>query len=184
MGQAANVRREGANEAKAAAKYLSTSPRKLNLVAQMIRGKNASRALVDLEFCPRRIAKDVKKILQAAVANAENNHGLDVDRLFVAEASVGKAITMKRMRARAKGRGSRIEKPFSRLVLIVREREEEIKAAKVKPVKADKKDTGADKPEKVKSASAAPKKAPKETKVKNSEGAKAAPEAKTETGSE
>lgn len=123
MGQIKNEARIAENEAKAMAKYLRTSPRKLNLVAQMIRGKNAERALVDLDFCQRRIAQDVKKVLQSAVANAENNHGLDIDRLYVAEATVGKSIRMKRFRARARGRASRIEKDFSRLTVVVRERE-------------------------------------------------------------
>lgn len=124
MGQTANARRESDNEAKAMSKFLRTSPQKLNLVAQLIRGKNAERALIDLDFCSRRIAGEVKKVLQSAVANAENNHGLDIDRLYVAEAVVGKSITMKRFRARARGRGSRILKPFSRLTVVVREREE------------------------------------------------------------
>lgn len=123
MGQAANKPRQAQNEARAYAKFIRVSPRKLNLVAQMIRGKSADKALVDLDFCPRRVAIDVKKVLQAAVANAENNHGLDVDRLVVAEATVGKSVTMKRFMARARGRSSRIEKNFSRLTVVVRERE-------------------------------------------------------------
>lgn len=124
MGQAANKKRTADNEARAYAKYIRTSPRKLNLVAQTIRGKDAGRALVDLDFNPRRVSGEVKKVLQAAVANAENNHGLDVDRLYVAEASVGKAMMMRRFRARARGRASRIEKHFSRLTVVVRERED------------------------------------------------------------
>lgn len=124
MGQSANERRVADNEARAMAKYIRTSPQKLNLVAQMIRGKKAERALVDLDFCKRRIAQDVKKVLQAAVANAENNHNLDVDRLYVAEATVGKSIVMKRWRARARGRAAGIQKKFSRLTVVVREREE------------------------------------------------------------
>ena len=124
MGQSENPRRVKANEAMAMAKYIRTSPRKLNLVAQMIRGKPAGKALVDLDFCPRRVSADVKNVLQAAVANAENNHGLDVDRLYVAEATVGKAVLMKRFRARAKGRAGRIEKFFSRLTVVVRERQD------------------------------------------------------------
>ncbi|MGZ9097619.1 MAG: 50S ribosomal protein L22 [Micavibrio sp.] len=123
MGQAANKRREAPNEAKAMTKYLATSPRKLNLVAQMIRGKAAGKALVDLDFCERRMAREVKKTLQAAVANAENNHNLDVDRLFVAEAVVGKSVMMRRFRARARGRVGPVEKFFSRITIIVRERE-------------------------------------------------------------
>lgn len=123
MGQAANKRREAPNEAKAMTKYLASSPRKLNLVAQMIRGKNAGKALVDLDFCERRMAREVKKTLQAAVANAENNHNLDVDRLYVAEATVGKSVMMRRFRARARGRVGPVEKFFSRITIIVRERE-------------------------------------------------------------
>ena len=106
MGQSANPRRVKENEARAYAKYVSTSPQKLNLVAQTIRGKNAARALVDLEFSKRRVAQDVRKLLQSAVANAENNHGLDVDRLVVSEAYVGKTIMMKRFHARGRGRGA------------------------------------------------------------------------------
>ena len=132
MGQAQNERRVKDNEAMAMAKHLRTSPQKLNLVCQTIRGKDAGKALVDLEFNNRRIAQDVRKVLQSAVANAENNHGLDVDNLYVAEAFVGKSLVMKRFRARARGRASRILKPFSRLTVIVREREG---AAKPKPAK-------------------------------------------------
>lgn len=112
------------NEAKAFAKYLRTSPQKLNLLAQSIRGKNAGRAIVDLEFSKRRIAKDVRQLLISAVANAENNHGLDVDRLIVAEAYVGKQVLMKRFRARARGRAARIEKKFSNMTIVVREQDE------------------------------------------------------------
>jgi len=122
MGQAPNKPRQAENEARAFAKHIRTSPRKLNLVAQMIRGRSAGRALVDLEFCERRVAQHVKKLLQSAVASAENNFNLDVDRLYVSEAAVGKSITMKRFRARARGRASRIEKPFSNLTIVVRER--------------------------------------------------------------
>jgi len=111
-------------EAKAIASVLRTSPRKLNLVAQSIRGKPANVALSELTFSKRRIANSVKRVLQAAIANAENNHQLDVDRLYVAEASVGRSFVMKRFHARARGRAGRIEKPFSNITLIVREREE------------------------------------------------------------
>lgn len=124
MGQAANPRRAADNEAQAMAKLIRTSPRKLNLVAQMIRGKDAGRALIDLEFSKKKVAEDVRKVLQAAVANAENNHGLDVDRLYVAEAHVGKALKMRRWRARARGRAAPIEKFFSRITVIVREKAE------------------------------------------------------------
>ncbi len=140
MGQAANERRESDNEAKAMAKHLRVSPQKLNLVAQTIRGKDAGTALTDLEFNNRRISQDVRKVLASAVANAENNHGLDVDRLFVAEAYVGKTITMKRFRPRAKGRAARILKPFSRLTIIVRERDSEAKKAPAKKTEAKKED--------------------------------------------
>ncbi len=112
------------SEAKAMVRGLRTSPRKLNLVAQMIRGKDAATALTELAFSKRRIARDVRKALQAAIANAENNHQLDVDRLYVAEASVGKSLVLKRFKPRARGRAGRIIKPFSRLTIVVREREE------------------------------------------------------------
>lgn len=122
MGQAANASRTAENEARAYVKYIRTSPQKLNLVAQTIRGQKAEKALVDLQFSKRRVAQDVLKALQSAVANAENNHGLDVDRLYVSEAYVGKSVLMKRFRARAKGRAARIVKPFSNLTVVVRER--------------------------------------------------------------
>lgn len=112
------------NEAKAIALNMRTSAQKLNLVAASIRGKSAEKALAELTFSKRRIAGEVKKVLQSAIANAENNHQLDVDRLYVAEASVGKSFTMKRFRARARGRVGRIVKPWSRLTVVVREREE------------------------------------------------------------
>jgi large subunit ribosomal protein L22 len=111
-------------QAMAMARLLRTSPRKLNLVAQLIRGRPAGDAVNQLSFSRRRIARDVKKVLLSAIANAENNHDLDVDRLYVAEATVGKSLVMKRFRARARGRAGRIEKPFSRLRIVVEEREE------------------------------------------------------------
>ncbi|MFZ0693033.1 MAG: 50S ribosomal protein L22 [Alphaproteobacteria bacterium] len=117
-------RRLSDNEAKAMVRGLKVSPRKLNLVAQSIRGKSASAALSELAFSKRRIARDVRKALQAAIANAENNHQLDVDRLYVSEASVGKSLVMKRFRPKSKGRAGRILKLFSRLTIVVREREE------------------------------------------------------------
>lgn len=132
MGQPKNERRVKDNEAMAMAKFLRTSPGKLNLVAAMIRGKKAGRALTDLEFSNRRIAKDVRKVLASAVANAENNHNLDVDNLVVAEAYVGKAVKMKRFSARARGRAAPIEKFFSRLTIVVREGDA-VKAAPKKP---------------------------------------------------
>jgi large subunit ribosomal protein L22 len=125
MGQAANAPRTAENEARSYVKYIRTSPQKLNLVAQTIRGLKADKALIDLRFSKRRVAQDVLKALQSAVANAENNHGLDVDRLFVAEAYVGKSVIMKRFRPRAKGRAASIHKLFSNLTVVVREREEE-----------------------------------------------------------
>ncbi|CCG39745.1 MULTISPECIES: 50S ribosomal protein L22 [Magnetospirillum] len=111
-------------EAKAFAATIRTSPRKLNLVAESIRGLKADVALNALSFSKRRVAVEVRKVLQSAIANAENNHQLDVDRLFVAEAHVGKAMVMKRWKARARGRVGRVEKPFSNLTVIVRERAE------------------------------------------------------------
>ncbi len=109
------------NEAKAVARMLRVSPQKLNLLAQLIRGKKVDRALADLQFSRKRIAFDVKKTLESAIANAENNHSLDVDDLVVAEAHVGKALVMKRFSARARGRSGRIEKPFSHLTIVLRE---------------------------------------------------------------
>ncbi|MGH7036431.1 MAG: 50S ribosomal protein L22 [Stellaceae bacterium] len=117
-------RRLAETEASAYAHGIRISARKLNLVAQSIRGKPASAALNELAFSRRRIAGDVKKVLQAAIANAENNHQLDVDRLYVAEASVGRGMVMKRFHARARGRGARILKPWANLTVVVREREE------------------------------------------------------------
>jgi len=128
MGKSSLERQLPDNSAKAIGRNIRTSPQKLNLVAQLIRGKKAERALSDLTFSQRRIAADVKKVLQSAIANAENNHNLDVDSLVVAEAYVGKNLVMKRFRARAKGRASRILKPFSQLTIVVREVEAEEKA--------------------------------------------------------
>lgn len=125
MGKPKRQRALADNEAQAVTTMLRTSPRKLDLVAGLIRGMDAGRAITVLEFCRRRIARDVKKTLESAIANAENNHGLDVDRLYVAEASVGKDMVMKRFRPRARGRVGRILKPFSRLRIVVRERAEE-----------------------------------------------------------
>ena len=125
MSKSASPRRLAETEASAYARALSVSARKLNLVAQAIRGKSANAALAELTFSTRGIARDVKKVLQAAIANAENNHQLDVDRLYVKEATVGRAFAMRRFHARGKGRASRIEKYFSNLTVIVREREEE-----------------------------------------------------------
>ncbi len=124
MGKKSAPRPLSDNEAKAFAKMLRSSPQKLNLVAAAIRGKSAESALAELTFSRRRIARDVKKVLQSAIANAENNHQLDVDRLYVAEASVGRAMVMKRWRPRARGRVGRIMKPWSNLTVVLREREE------------------------------------------------------------
>lgn len=124
MGKRSNPRRVEENEAMAKARMLRVSPQKLNLVAAMIRGKKAQNALNELAFSRKRVAADVSKCLRSAVANAENNHGLDVDALVVAEAYVGKNLTMKRMRARARGRFGRIVKPFSEITIKVREIEE------------------------------------------------------------
>jgi large subunit ribosomal protein L22 len=124
MGKPKRERELADNQAMAMTRLLRTSPRKLNLVAQLIRGLKAEQALNQLTFNRRRISGEVKKVLMAAIANAENNHDLDVDRLVVAEASVGKSLIMKRFRARARGRMGRIEKPFSRLRIVVEEREE------------------------------------------------------------
>lgn len=115
---------------KAKARTLRISPRKLNLVAESIRGLKADKAVAQLTFSKKRIAEEVKKVLMSAVANAENNHNMDVDRLFVREAYVGKAMVMKRFQAGAKGRANRIIKPFSNLTIIVAEKEVEVKAEK------------------------------------------------------
>ena len=112
------------SEARAVTRLIRVSPQKLNLVAQLIRGKKVDRALADLTFSRKRIAKDVKKTLESAVANAENNHDLDVDALIVAEAYVGKNIVMKRLQPRARGRATRIFKPFSQMTVVVRQVEE------------------------------------------------------------
>ena len=124
MGQQSNQRRESDNEAKAMLRNLRVSPQKLNEVVSMIRGMTASKALAALSFSRRRISGDVKKTLQSAISNAENNHSLDVDRLIVREAYVGKGLVMKRFHARARGRGARILKPFSHLTIVVAEKED------------------------------------------------------------
>ncbi len=124
MGKPKTKRQLADNEAKAVTRNLRVSPQKLNLVAAMIRGKKVDTAIADLTFSRKRIAQDVKKTLETAIANAENNHDLDVDSLVVKEAYVGKNLVMKRFRARARGRGARILKPFSQLTVVVREVEE------------------------------------------------------------
>lgn len=124
MSKPSAPRRVAENEAMAVARVLRTSPRKLNLVAASIRGLDCQAAIARLMFLHRKMAVDVRKVLQSAIANAENNHQLDVDRLYVKEASVGKTFTIKRFHARARGRASRVEKPFSNLTIVVGEREE------------------------------------------------------------
>ncbi|RYC33834.1 50S ribosomal protein L22 [Lichenibacterium minor] len=121
MSKQAKPRALPENEAKCVARMLRVSPQKLNLLAQLIRGKKVETALADLEFSRKRISVEVKKALESAIANAENNHELDVDDLIVSEAYVGKAMVMKRFSPRARGRAGRIEKPFSNLTIIVRE---------------------------------------------------------------
>ena len=121
MGKAATPRALPESEAKAVARMLRVSPQKLNLVAQLIRGKKVATALADLEFSQKRISREVRKCLESAIANAENNHDLDVDDLVVKEAFVGKALVLKRFHARARGRSARILKPFSNLTIVVRE---------------------------------------------------------------
>jgi large subunit ribosomal protein L22 len=162
MGKAARARVLPENKAKAVGTMIRTSPRKLNLVAGTIRGKKAGAALNELTFSPKRVAKVVKKVLQSAIANAENNHDLDVDDLFVSEASVGKNLVMKRFMARARGRGAGIQKPFSQITIVVEEKREE-KAIEERPKgkrKATAKKTTAQKPAAKKPAA---KKAEKET---------------------
>ncbi len=129
MGKAATPRALPDNEAKAVARMIRVSPQKLNLVAGLIRGKKVATALADLEFSRKRIAREVKKCLESAIANAENNHDLDVDDLVVKEAFVGKALVLKRFHARARGRGARILKPFANLTIVVREVAEQAEAA-------------------------------------------------------
>jgi large subunit ribosomal protein L22 len=121
MGKDKNPRRVAENEAMAVSRMIRTSPRKLNLVAQMIRNKPVGKALADLTFSKKRVAEHVRKTLQSAIANAENNHGLDVDELVVAEAWVGKNLVMKRGQPRARGRFGRIEKPFAQVTIKVRQ---------------------------------------------------------------
>jgi len=125
MGKSSRERSLPDNEAKAVARMIRISPQKLNLVAQLIRGKKVASALADLEFSRKRIAKDVRKCLESAIANAENNHDLDVDELIVAEAHVGKALVIKRFNPRGRGRMGKILKPFSNLTIVVRQVEAE-----------------------------------------------------------
>ena len=170
MGKDARARVLADHQAKAIGRMMRISPRKLNLVAQSIRGKKAEAALNELTFSPKRVAKAVKKILQSAIANAENNHDLDVDDLVVSEASVGKNIVLKRFHARARGRGAGIEKPFSQITIVVEEKREpapdKTEAAEVKTAATPKK-ASAKKPAAKKPASKGTKKsAPKSAKEK------------------
>jgi large subunit ribosomal protein L22 len=153
MGKPSHERRLGDTEAQAVAKSLRVSPQKLNLVAGLIRGKKVEQALAELEFSEKRIAGDVRKCVMSAVANAENNHSLDVNDLIIAEAYVGKNLIMKRFAARGRGRGSSIIKPFSQLTVVVRQVEQE---------KVEKK--AAKKPASKPAAKAAPNKAPAKSK--------------------
>ena len=128
MGKSSRARTLDDSEAKAVSRMLRISPQKLNLVAQMIRGKKVASALADLEFSRKRIAKDVRKCLESAIANAENNHDLDVDELVVAEAHVGKALVIKRFSPRGRGKVGRIFKPFANLTIVVRQVEAQAEA--------------------------------------------------------
>lgn len=138
MGKPSHERRLANNEAQAVARSLRVSPQKLNLVAGMIRGKKVDQALAELEFSTKRIAVDVRKCVMSAVANAENNHNLDVNELVVSEAYVGKNLTLKRFHARGRGRGAAILKPFSQLTVVVRQVEEDEKPKKAKKAAAKK----------------------------------------------
>lgn len=132
MGKEARARVLADNQAKAIGRMIRVSPRKLNLVAQSIRGKKAEAALNELSFSQKRIATAVKKVLQSAIANAENNHDLDVDNLVVSQATVGKNLVMKRFHARARGRGAGIEKPFSQITIVVEELKKQAAEKKAK----------------------------------------------------
>jgi large subunit ribosomal protein L22 len=130
MGKTKRERVLSDSEAKAVARNLRVSPQKLNLVAQMIRGKKVDSALADLEFSRKRIAKDVRKCVMSAVANAENNHGLDVNDLVVSQAYVGKNLVIRRFHARGRGRMNKVEKPFAQLTVVVKQQAEEAKETK------------------------------------------------------
>ncbi len=129
MAKPKNPPKQAANESRAVLRMYRSSPQKLNLLAQQIRGLKVERALAELQFSPKRPAKDVRKLLQSAIANAENNHGLDIDSLVVAEAHVGKNLVMKRIRARARGRAAPIQKPFSQLTIVLRDVSQTAEAA-------------------------------------------------------
>jgi large subunit ribosomal protein L22 len=129
MGQAKNPPKQASNEARAVLRMYKHSPQKLNLLAQQIRGLPVQRAIDEMEFSRKRAAADVRKLLKSAIANAENNHDLDVDSLVVAEAHVGKNLVMKRIRARARGRAARIMKPFAQITIVLRDTSAEAEAA-------------------------------------------------------
>ena len=161
MGKEARARVLSDSQAKAIGRGIRTSPRKLNLVAQSIRGKRAEAALAELTFSQRRVAHEVKKVLQSAIANAENNHDLDVDDLVVTEASVGKNMVLKRFHARARGRGAAVEKFFAQITIVVEEKRAE-EPAKMEEPKAKAKSGGKKPAAKKPAKKAAPKRA-KET---------------------
>jgi len=146
MGKSHRARVLPEHQAKAVGSMIRTSPRKLNLVAQSIRGKKVDYALNELSFSPKRVAKVVKKVLQSAIANAENNHDLDVDDLVVSEASVGKNLVMKRFMARARGRGASIQKPFAQITIVVEEKRVDKNAETSKPKGKAKKKAQSKKP--------------------------------------
>lgn len=129
MGQKKNPPRQASNESRAVLRMYRSSPQKVNLLAQQIRGMPVQRALNQLEFSRKRPADDIRKLLQSAIANAENNHGLDIDSLVVSEAFVGKNLVMKRIRARARGRAARIVKPFAQITIVLRDTSMEAEAA-------------------------------------------------------
>ena len=128
MGKAKNAPKQASNEARAVLRMYRSSPQKLNLLAQQIRGLPVQKAIDEMQFSRKRAANDVRKLLKSAVANAENNHDLDIDSLVVAEAHVGKNLVMKRIRARARGRAARIMKPFSQLTVVLRDTSQEAEA--------------------------------------------------------
>ena len=128
MGQAKNPPKQASNEARAVLRMYRSSPQKLNLLAQQIRGLPVQKAIDEMQFSRKRAASDVRKLLKSAVANAENNHDLDIDSLVVAEAHVGKNLVMKRIRARARGRAARVMKPFSQLTVVLRDTSQEAEA--------------------------------------------------------
>lgn len=169
MGKQKTQRRIGDSSAKAVASTIRTSARKLNVVAASIRGMKVAEAVTALDYTKRRVAKDVKRVLQAAVANAENNHSLDVDKLVVTEASVGRAFVMKRWMARGRGKSSGVEKPFSNLTVIVTEKE----TAAPKRAPQDKKTKNAPKAEKTAKDAKKPEKADKKSAAKPAESAEA-----------